>query len=97
MSELIVGDIIQEKSDTGVNCYSIVLEVTKRRKRKGENCDKPGLYLFHGMWYGRYPLNIGAFGKIESLPVEGQEYKLIGNVADLGIEKARNLLQGKEN
>lgn len=44
---------------------AVVLPVSKRDVLRGINADKPGLYMFSGMWYGKDPHNDYSFGKIQ--------------------------------
>jgi len=75
------GDIVKTKSEIGSGYWKIALPVTRRMIDAGLNVEKPGLYLFYGMWYGDNPLSTKSFGKVEAIP---QEYELIGHISKVG-------------
>jgi len=75
------GDIVKTKSEIGSGYWKIALPVTRRMIDAGVNVEKPGLYLFYGMWYGDNPLSTKSFGKVEAIP---QEYELIGHISKVG-------------
>lgn len=85
MRKLKIGTIVKTNSDIGTDYWKIVLRVTKSMWRKqGINCDKPGLYLFYGMWYGDNPLDSNSFGKIEYIPAR---YLYLGEVNSFPVEE----------
>lgn len=63
------GDLIIIKKFVNKNGFreerkAVVLEVSKKDIDNGLNVLKPGLYAFHGMWYGKDPLDHRSYGKI---------------------------------
>lgn len=43
---------------------AVVLQVTQKDIDSGIDALKPGLYAFHGFWYGKDPLSIKSYGKM---------------------------------
>lgn len=62
--DLIVLKRFVNKNGVSEDRKAVVLYVTKADIEEGMNALKPGLYAFHGMWYGKDPLDHRSYGKI---------------------------------
>jgi len=58
------GDIVRLSSRRS-NAFCVALMVSKNDIKRGVNALRPGIHLFRGYWYGKNPLSIKGFGKIE--------------------------------
>lgn len=71
------GDLVSViwKSKVTRRVLCVALNVTKKDIMKMTNVTRPGIYLFRGYWYGKNPLDINSYGKIE-----GKHGKVIGKI-----------------
>lgn len=63
---------------------AVVLQVTQKDIDNGIDAIKPGLYAFHGFWYGKDPLSVASYGKIAE-PV-GQVVGRVNKAAQISKE-----------
>lgn len=69
-----IGDVLALQADKYSEVWFkvIVLRVTSAMIRRGTvDAPRPGLYGFHGMWYGDDPMDVRSYGKIDFGIVRG--------------------------
>ncbi len=69
----------------------VVLPVTKKDIKRGINADQIGFFAFGGMWYGRNPMKIKSYGKIQSID---EDFKIIRkDLYGISVDDIQKLVQ----
>jgi hypothetical protein len=68
----------------------VVLPITKNDLRRSVNADSEGLYAFGGMWYGRNPMKIKSYGKIQ--PINEDVHLVKMNLHGMSVDEIFTLV-----
>lgn len=89
-SKRVTEDHTAEEIGYNLESLCIVLRVTRKDMSDGTCVEKAGLYGFHGMWYGRDPMNNKSYGKVTALSPDFYNLRVL-NIDELCLINRRLL------